>query len=327
VTAIRAGVAAAGNPRPAPDVPLLPLAPAGNTLPVPVGGRELAVPGPPPARRKRRTKEPPAVLVLFGIRFTWPRLAVAAVVLLAVVGGLGTWAWLTSGLRPNVEPVDAYLAVEHVPQIADYTPGAALSGREPAGLLVTRPNYRGRHLLISFSLSQKLLDEHFGTKVMLSNLSSTEVHLVADGEKVKPLFLTDALPAKGFVVNYLLGGDGPGGGLPLGLPVLFGAPPESAWQHEGELARLADNHSRFQGKGGMEVEMVRADRPQRRVTVTWDSKSRGWLGVARAGNPNNVMGGWEVTCAFPRPAVTKQFDLVVLGRTIPLDRRHAALPE
>jgi hypothetical protein len=280
-------------------------------------------------RRKKRKKAAPAksVLVLFGLRFSWAMLAVATVLLLAAVVGYAAWAWLGSGLRPDVEVVDAFLALDHVPQIGDFTPGAAaLAGlpREPTRLLVTRPNAAGRHLLVSFSLPQKVLDEHFGSKVMISALSSSEVHLNADGETVRPLFLTDALPAKGFVVNYLHLPGGQGGLMALAMPVFFGPPDDSPWQHEGEVVRLEDTHTRFQGKGGMEVNLVREDQPQRRAKVTWDAKSRGWLGTGRTGNPNNLLGGWDVTCAFPRPTATRQLEIVILGRSIPLDLRFAA---
>src|SRR5207249_3507321 len=161
----------------------------------------------------------------------------------------------------------------------------------------------GQHLLISCRIPQKMMDDHWGDKVMISFLNETDVSLRADGarEPERPLYLTDKRTNKSFQVNYLRPAGAAGDAAPELANVGFGTGKERPWGHEGTLTPAGEERAVFRGKGGMEVEFLRTAVPQSRVVVDWDSKSTGWVGLPRENNPNNIMGGWDVNCLFRRP--------------------------
>jgi hypothetical protein len=245
-------------------------------------------------------------------------------VVLAIL--LPLWGRLRGPIRPRVQVVDAYTAIADVPEakdlIADMVgiPQAWISkvGRDPTRLLVTRPNPKGRHLLVTFRLSQKLLDERFGSRTAMGVLTASDVELQGDGAPEHPLLLWEQLPAKGFTVKF----PRPDPDEEEASPPL-GPRPDSPWRHAGELAESPDGKARFRGRGGMVVEFATVSDSHPKIAVTWDRQSTGWFGQGQAHNPNNLLGGWDVACVFVRPRASGRLVLRVLGQPFELDPEYA----
>jgi hypothetical protein len=235
---------------------------------------------------------------------------------------------LRGAVRPRVQVVDAYVAIADVPQtqelIADMVgiPQKMLSkiGRDPTRLVVTRPNPKGRHLLITFRISEKFLDERFGSRTALAVLGNSDVELQGDGPPEQPLLLWEELSSDGFTVKFPRPDKDEE--EESALPPI-GPPPGSPWQHTGELATQPDGGAQFRGRAGMEVGFAVVMDTHPRIAVTWDRRSTGWFGQRQAHNPNQFLGGWDVACVFVRPPASDRLLLRVFGQTIELDSRYA----
>jgi hypothetical protein len=171
---------------------------------------------------------------------------------------------------------------------------------------------------VTFRVSQKLLDERFGSRTALGVLTASDIELQGDGAVEHPLLLWEPLPAKGFTVKFPRPDPGEEEArLPLGPR------PGSPWQHAGELAESPDGKTCFRGRGGMVVEFATVSDSHPKLAVTWDRQSTGWFGQRQADNPNNLLGGWDVVCVLVRPRASGRLVLRVLGQAFELDPKYA----
>jgi hypothetical protein len=321
--------------RPAAREPARPRAAANDRVGVdeePDASRAL-----PRAKRKKRKKTKERSFSgwggvdILGFHLTL-RSGIAALCVLALLGGL-IWVFVPS-YHPKVvevQRVDAYAALD----VGKPNMQKRLLGLETGDVLklgsekflVIRDSPEGEAVVIKLELPPKFLEARTRATQGTLMIQTQDFLLQGDGEPLRGLILDLERefkdPTKGAALDFsnAVNGD----------PVLPRDRPP--WNPQGKTTKeyqdqavankddpkdagfVCFGKAEFRGKNGMEVNY---DYQGNSLVLTWDAKSRGYVGNDYQDFVDRFMlESLKVSCVFPRPS-GKQWTLTVFGEKVPI---------